>query len=114
MPHLIIEYSETTVTDIQVDTMMEAVHQAAVATGLFEEANIKIRAIPLRHYRLGHESGGFIHAQCRIHEGRSAEQKRQLSEAVLEALCDIPLSVRVTTVEVVEMDTASYSKRLCK
>jgi 5-carboxymethyl-2-hydroxymuconate isomerase len=114
MPHFVIEYSETTVAEIQVDTMMEAVYGAAVDSGLFEEANIKIRAIPLKHYRLGHESGGFIHAQCRIHEGRNAEQKRQLSEAILNALCEIPLSVRVTTVEVVEMDTASYSKRLCK
>jgi len=112
MPHLIIEYAETTVTDIQVDTMMEAVHDAAVATGLFDEANIKIRAIPLRYYRLGHNGGGFIHVQCRIHTGRSDEQRRQLSEAVLAALCEIPLSVKVTTVEVVEMDSASYTKHV--
>lgn len=112
MPHLIIEYAETTVTDIQVDTMMEAVHEAALSTGLFEEANIKTRAIPLKYFHMGN-GGGFIHVQCRIHSGRSEEQKRQLSQAVTRALCEMPLEVKVTTVEVVEMDGASYTKHVC-
>jgi 5-carboxymethyl-2-hydroxymuconate isomerase len=113
MPHLIIEYAETTVTDIQVESMMEAVLEAALSTDLFNEANIKTRAIPLRHYHLGKDSGGFIHVQCRIHTGRSDEQKRLLSESVSKALCELPLSVKVTTVEVVEMDSASYTKHVC-
>lgn len=112
MPHLIIEYAETAVTDIQVDTMMEAVHEAAVSTGLFDEANIKTRAIPLRYYHLGRNGGGFIYVQCRIHTGRSDEQKRKLSESLLAALCDMPLSVKETTVEVVEMDSSSYTKHV--
>lgn len=110
MPHLIIEYAETTVTDIQVDTMMEAVYQAAVDSGLFEEANIKTRAIPLRYHHLGRDGGGFIHVQCRIHQGRSEQQRRDLSQAVLAALQEIPLAVKVITVEVVEMERATYAK----
>ena len=95
---------------MQLETLLDVVHAEVVDTALFDESHIRIRAIPLSHYRAGGKPDPFIHVQCRIHPGRSEAQKRQLSEAVLAAVRGQGLPVKVITVEVVEMDKASYAK----
>lgn len=110
MPHLIIEFPQELVEAEQVEGVLDAVHDSAVATGLFDVHNIRVRAIPLSHYRVAGRYEPFIHVQCRIHAGRDAVQKRRLSEAVLGAVQAQGLPVKVITVEVVEMDRASYAK----
>ena len=110
MPHLIIEYAQTMNVDARMPAMLDAVHHAAVRTGLFEESHIKVRAIPVRFYRTGGSDDPFVHVQARIHEGRTDAQKAELSEAVLSAVRDQGWSARYLTVEVVEMHKASYRK----
>lgn len=90
--------------------MLDALHQTLVASGLFEAGHIKLRAMPLTHYRLGGARQHFLHAQLRIHRGRSEEQKQKLSRRVLETLRGQQWPLQVITVEVVEMDRASYAK----
>lgn len=110
MPHLIIEYARDMNIDDKVPAMLNAVHNAAVSTGLFDEGNIKVRALPLEYYRFGKGRDPFVHAQLRIQMGRNPEQKKNLSNTVLKALCDQGLPTGMITVEVVEMDTTSYAK----
>lgn len=111
MPHLIIEYPQDVIPAAQVEALLDAVHASAVATGLFEPGHIRVRAIPLQHYRVAGRHEPFIHAQCRIHAGRSAEQKQGLSGAVLAAIKGQGVSLQSITVEVVEMERASYAKQ---
>lgn len=110
MPHLIIEFAEELADAEQVGQMLDAVHDAAYGTGLFEHSHIRTRAIPVRHYRTGGQPRPFMHAQLRIHSGRNAAQKRTLSESVLRALRDQSWPAQSITVEVVDMDLASYAK----
>ncbi len=110
MPHLIIEYSETLATDMQVPALLDAVHNAARVSELFPESHIKTRVIPLKFYRVGSDGGSFIHAQLRIKSGRSDAQKRSLSNAVLGAIKGQRWPAEVVTVEVVDMDVASYAR----
>ena len=110
MPHLIIEYAQDMYVDDKVPAMLDAVHNAAVATGLFDEGNIKVRAIPLVHYRFGKGRDPFIHAQVRIQMGRNHAQKKGLSNALLQTLREQGWPVSMITVEVIEMDTTSYAK----
>jgi len=110
MPHLIIEFPQDAIKSEQVEAMLDVVHGAAVVSGLFDESHIRVRAIPLSHYRAGGRRAPFIHVQCRIQAGRGAAQKRQLSEAVLAAIREQGLPLKVITVEVVEMDRASYAR----
>jgi 5-carboxymethyl-2-hydroxymuconate isomerase len=110
VPHLIVEFPQDAVEVEQVEALLDAVHGAALTTGLFDESHIRVRAIPLVHYRAAGRRDPFIHVQCRIHAGRTDEQKRQLSEAVLAAVRKQGVAVKVITVEVVEMDKASYAK----
>ena len=108
MPHLIVEFSDGPSIANQVEPLLDAIHRAAAATGLFDESHIRVRAVPYTHYRVGGEREPFIHVQCRLHAGRSEAQKRQLSEAVLAAVRGPGWSVKVITVE--EMDRDSYAK----
>jgi 5-carboxymethyl-2-hydroxymuconate isomerase len=110
MPHLIIEYSQPQAEPEQVETLLDAVHQAAAQTGLFEESHIRVRALPVVFYRTGGSDGHFIHAQLRIHAGRNEAQKRWLSGVVLDALKAQQWPAVSITVEVVELDRATYAK----
>ena len=110
MPHLIIEFSRGLATDHQINAMLNAVHEAAAGTDLFDESHIRVRAIPVDYYRVGGKHEPFIHTQCRIHYGRGAEQKRQLSDAVLAAIKAQALIAKSITVEVVDMDRSTYAK----
>ncbi len=90
--------------------MLDAVHAAAAATGLFDESHIRVRAIPVTYYRIAGRYAHFIHAQCRIHPGRDDAQKRVLSTALLKAMKAQQWPATSVTVEVVEMDRATYAK----
>lgn len=111
MPHLIIEFSHGQAGDEQVESMLDAVHRAAAETILFDESHIRVRAIPVNFYRIAGRREHFIHAQCRIHPGRTEEQRRELSAAVLKALRQQQWPAPSLTVEVVEMDRATYAKQ---
>lgn len=110
MPHLIIEFAQGQAGDAQVEALLDAVHHAAATTGLFEASHIRVRAYPVAYYRLGGEQRPFIHAQLRIHSGRSLAQRQALSQAILTALHAQQWPAQVITVEVVEMERASYAK----
>jgi 5-carboxymethyl-2-hydroxymuconate isomerase len=110
MPHFIIEFSQGQADEAQVEALLDAVHRAAAESGLFEASHIRVRAMPLTFYRTagGHEH--FIHAQCRLHTGRDEARRHALSEAVLQALQQQRWPARSITVEVVEMERATYAK----
>jgi len=110
MPHLIVEVAQDAATPAQIPPLVDAVHAAAQASGLFEASHIKTRAIPVASYRTGMDDRPYIHAQLRIKPGRNDDQKKTLSAAVLAAIRGQALAAGVITVEVVEMDGASYAK----
>ncbi len=111
MPHIIIEFARETASDEQLPALLDAVHTAVATSGLFTESHIKIRMLPVTFYRTGGGDAPFVHGQLRIKQGRSESQKKALSEAVLAAICDNITATCVVTVEVVDMDVASYAKR---
>ena len=112
MPHILIEYTVDSINNQQLSDVMRVVYQAVADSQLFNEANIKLRAIAVEHYRLGSAGKGFVHVQSRIHQGRSDQQKQQLSESILQALRSLSLALQEITCEVVEMDRRSYCKHL--
>jgi 5-carboxymethyl-2-hydroxymuconate isomerase len=110
MPHVIVEYTTNAVEAERVPGLLDAVHRAVFDSGMFEPDHIKSRALPITDYRCGTDDRPFIHVQLRIRPGRDTEQKRYLSQAVLAAIRDRDAPARVVTVEVVELDAASYAK----
>lgn len=110
MPHLIIEYAHDAITESQAALLLDIVHHAAINAELFDVSHIRTRLLRVEHYRVGTDSQPFIHAQLRIKPGRTLEQRKALSEAVLAALHVQQTAARVITVEVVEMEPDSYSR----
>ena len=83
MPHCIIDYSQDVAAQLDIDTLIEAVHLGAMDSGLFPEYDIKTRAIEFAQHRTGQTRDSFVHVAVHLLDGRSDEQKAGLSEAVL-------------------------------
>ena len=116
MPHIIVEYTPDSMAENSEKALLNATFEAVKSTGLFKTQNIKVRLHPIEFYQLGLENSGFIHVMCRIHPGKSADQKQQLTQQILSALNVSVQTVMkekmglVMTVEVEEMDRTKYAK----
>ncbi|BCN94455.1 hypothetical protein THMIRHAM_22400 [Thiomicrorhabdus immobilis] len=110
MPHIIIEYSIASLDAKSQETLLHDLFNAVTNTRLFEASNIKVRLHPINTFKLATNFNGFIHVQCRIHGGRSNQEQQILSESLLSVLKGYAAMKTVITVEVVEMNSASYAK----
>lgn len=111
MPHIIFEYAEDLNIDDRIATVLEAIHHAVADSGLFDPSHVRTRARPFTAYTHADGKGPYMHVQARIKSGRDEAQKKALAEAVLKAVSRQALPAAVLTVEVVDMDSASYAKR---
>ncbi len=115
MPHLTLEYSSN-LHQFDADATLMAMNHALVASGHFEEIDIKSRAIQMGCFLVGTSSTGraFVHAKLAILSGRSVETKQALSNrllAALQAACAWPATLQVQLcVEVLEIERQSYAK----
>lgn len=118
MPHLTIEYSNN-LPQFNAETALAALNQALVASGQFEEIDIKSRAIQFDDFLVGTSPAGraFVHAKLAILSGRTIETRQELANALLNALsglcglCGWPPQLQVQLcVDVQEIERASYAK----
>lgn len=110
MPHCIVEHS----AGIDGERLVARVFSSALQSGLFasDGSDIKTRAIAYPHYQTGPHKSGFVHVVLKILAGRTAAQKQALSACVMAQLDTLALPDASLTVEVVDMDRASYAKRV--
>ena len=112
MPHLIIEYSEDIAGNIAIETLIDAVHDGAMASGLFPEYDIKTRAISYAHHRMGQTHDSFVHVAVHLLSGRNEAQKAVLSESVLGKIEPLLPQVASVGVEICDIHRDSYRKRV--
>lgn len=110
MPHCIIEYSEGVEAFIDPSHLLTAAYRGALASQLFEEPDIKTRAISYKHYQIGAFKKEFVHINIKILSGRTTEQRHQLSAAVLKELQTLSLRDTSLTIEVCDIEKHSYEK----
>lgn len=117
MPHIVVEYTPN-LGELPFDAMLAAVTRNLTGSPeITDEADLKARVLRAEHYRVGTaDSGrGYIHVQLRILAGRTPEAKDDLSKRVAsgmrEHMPQFPAGLTVyLSVEVVDMDRASYTK----
>ena len=117
MPHLTLEYTRN-LTGLDPALGLQRLNEAMLASGLFNDADIKSRAIPLEQWQIGtgndQQTQAFAHVKIALLAGRSAETRRTLADAVLTALqscCQASAGTLVQCcVETQEIDVASYAK----
>ena len=112
MPHIIIEHSQSAIALPERQGLVDELYQVVESAGLFKSENIKVRLHPLEYFKLGLPDSEFIHVMCRIHVGKTDEQKQWLTQAVLNAISERIEGRCVITVEVVEMARGSYAKMI--
>ncbi|MFW0754517.1 5-carboxymethyl-2-hydroxymuconate Delta-isomerase [Pseudomonas sp. H11T01] len=110
MPHCIIECSAT----LDGDMLTSKVHQGTLDSMLFEPdgSDIKVRALTYHSYIVGGFKTDFVHVTVKILSGRSLLQKAVLSKSIQAKLSELDLVSCSITVEVVDIERASYLKWL--
>ena len=117
MPHLRIEYSSNVAGVPKPDDLFAELHSTLHEVGGVNTANCKSRIQKVSDFFVGDGSYGqaFVHLEVRLLEGRSAELKSALGEALLQVLLQ-QISVHnstldlQTTVELIDIEKASYFK----
>lgn len=89
MAHIVIEYSAGLRGRLDVPAFLAAVHQAALATGVFPIGGIRTRAYEAEDYVIadGHPDNAFIHLSLKVGHGRDLETRKRAGEAIFEAAC---------------------------
>lgn len=90
---------------------MQAVYEAAEATGLFASNDIKVRLRPYQYFKLGENKKDFIHIFGNIMEGRSSKQKADLSQKIIKRLNDMFPNISILSMNIREFEKATYSNK---
>ncbi|MBF4256243.1 5-carboxymethyl-2-hydroxymuconate isomerase [Vibrio anguillarum] len=112
MPNLVMEYSNSVDERVNVQGLLEDLHQVALRCGLFDADSVKSRALRCHHWCIGEEgdSVDFIHLSFDLLSGRTPEQKRDLSRQLMTVLQQQASQVRSLTVNVRDMDKDCFQK----
>ncbi|PXA71534.1 MULTISPECIES: 5-carboxymethyl-2-hydroxymuconate Delta-isomerase [Vibrio] len=112
MPNLVLEYSNSVEERVNIQGLLEDLHQVAIDSGLFETASIKSRTLRCHHWLIGEQgdSVDFIHLSFELLDGRSAQQKRELSRQLMTVLAEQASQVHSLTINVRDMDKDSFQK----
>ena len=112
MPHILIERSTEGHAHFDAAALMRALHDAAAGTGVVQAADLKIRATAYAEYLVAGRRDGFCHVSLYLLEGRTPEQKVQLSEALRAAMVALLPQTKSLSVDIRDMDAVAYKKRL--
>ena len=90
MPHLNIEYSANLDEVLDIQALVDRIHDTALDTGIFPLGGVRTRAEARTHYRIanGNPHAGYIHMMVRIGSGRDVETRRAAGDRIFAALCD--------------------------
>lgn len=116
MPHLIIEYSANVADShggpLEVPALVEALHRAALETGIAPLDALRTRAVGREHYAIAdlEPDNMFIAVTARLGAGRNDDEKRRFVETLMVTLDEFLGSAQRTimlSVEYQEIDPAS-------
>ncbi|MBL1274913.1 MAG: 5-carboxymethyl-2-hydroxymuconate Delta-isomerase [Ectothiorhodospiraceae bacterium] len=111
MPHFLIDCSESIFRLQSEEQIIEQVHFAAKSTELFNENDIKVRVNSFKKYSTGNKIEDFIHVFSNIMEGRSNEQKANLTKKIVQELTSILPTVPNIGANIIEFENANYCNR---
>jgi 5-carboxymethyl-2-hydroxymuconate isomerase len=88
VPHIIVEYSANLEEAVPIAALVEDVHRAFLASGIFKLGAVRTRAERRDIYVIadGDPQNAFINVIAKIARGRPLEKRRGLGEAIMSAL----------------------------
>lgn len=90
MPHLTIEYSANVADQIDIDHLVDVLHDAALASGVADLDALRTRAVQRDHYAVAdrHPDNAFVAVTARLGAGRSRDDQQRLLDALIDTLDD--------------------------
>lgn len=88
MPHIIVEYSANLEGQVSPRRLVDAVHRAALETGVFPIGGLRTRAERRDVYAVadGDPENGFVAVLARIGRGRDAATRNRVASALMRAV----------------------------
>jgi 5-carboxymethyl-2-hydroxymuconate isomerase len=111
MPHFILDCSESILEKQKPRKVIEAVFETAFSTGLFDRDDIKVRLNPYKYSLVQSGEADFIHVFGNIMEGRTEEQKAELSYAIVATLNTLFPEVPIISMNIRDFEMASYCNK---
>ncbi len=111
MPHFVIECSEDIINIRSPREIMQAIYDVAESTQLFAENDIKVRINPYTDFMLGANNNNFLHIFGYIMEGRTTEQKANLSKKIITKLNEIYPDISILSINISEFEKATYCNK---
>ncbi|WP_024771251.1 5-carboxymethyl-2-hydroxymuconate Delta-isomerase [Aquimarina macrocephali] len=111
MPHFILDCSEHIIQLKSPEEIIQAVYDAADATGLFTVGDIKVRINPFKYYTVGNTKDDFIHVFGNLMEGRDDNQKADLSKKIVSTLKTMFPDVPILSINLREFEKSSYCNK---
>lgn len=111
MPHFVIDCSESIIKQKSPDEIMQIVYDTAESTGLFTKGDIKVRINPFQYYNIGNSKDDFIHIFANIMEGRTVDQKSDLSKRIVAALKFMFPDLSIISINIRDFEKATYCNR---
>tara|TARA_R110002020_G_scaffold265658_2_gene480441 strand:+ start:1974 stop:2318 length:345 start_codon:yes stop_codon:yes gene_type:complete len=111
MPHFVIDCSEQIVKLNSPQEIIQKVYDTAVSTELFIPEEIKVRINPYQYYNTGNTSDNFIHVFGNIMEGRTTEQKAELSKRIVSELKVMFPEVPIISINIRDFERATYCNK---
>ena len=91
MPHQIIEYSANLEARLDIASLVDRMHAAALAIPGLPLGGLRTRAARRDAYAIAdrHPDNAFVHLILKLGYGRPLDKRREFGEALFAALCEI-------------------------
>ncbi len=111
MPHFVMDCSENVLEVREEDCIIAQIHDVAASSGLFVESEIKVRINAFKRYSVGNAKEGFIHVFAHIMEGRTDQQKAELSKHMVCRLAELFPLVPNIAMNISDFEKNGYCNR---
>jgi len=90
MPHQIIEYSANLDSRMDIQALIDGMHEAALRVEGLPMGGLRTRAARRENFQVAdrHPDNAFVHMILKLGHGRSTEQKKSYGETLFAALCE--------------------------
>jgi 5-carboxymethyl-2-hydroxymuconate isomerase len=88
MPHIVVEYSANLEEELDIRALLQKIHAAVLASGVFKVGAVRTRAERREVYLIadGDPDNAFIHIEIRMAPGRDATERKSVAQGVLDTI----------------------------
>jgi 5-carboxymethyl-2-hydroxymuconate isomerase len=112
MPHIVIEHGNALDCPGDAEVALRLAFDCGAASGFIRPEDIKVRTHAAGQFLHGDGRESFVHMTVLMLQGRTDAQKAALAEALREAFAGRFPAVASISVDIRDMNTAAYRKRL--